>query len=60
MKILLTSNSCWNIYNFRKNFIVELINQGLDVVIIAQKDIYANKLQDLGCSLYNLNISSIN
>ena len=58
MKILLTSNSCWNIYNFRKNFIVKLIKQGLEVVIVAQKDIYANKLQDLGCSFYNLKIKS--
>ena len=35
MKIIFSSNSCWNIYNFRLNLLEELTRQGHTIYIIA-------------------------
>ena len=42
MKIAITSNSSWNLYNFRKGFISHLIDNNHQVIIIAPKDKYSN------------------
>jgi glycosyltransferase involved in cell wall biosynthesis len=58
MKIILTSNTSWSIYNFRRGLIVYLIQKGWDVHIIAPQDKYTISLEDMGCSFHNIEIDS--
>lgn len=49
MKIIaITSNTSWYLYNFRKNTILALLNEGYKVVAISPKDDYSEKLKSLG------------
>ena len=43
-KIALVANSTWNIYNFRLNLIKALVQQGLQVIVIAPVDEYIHYL----------------
>ena len=47
--IVITANTSWYIYNFRKNTILALINAGYKVTAISPLDDYSNKLVELGC-----------
>lgn len=38
MKFLIVANSYWNLYNFRREFIYKLIQNGSEIVLIAPKD----------------------
>ncbi|KAF5033036.1 N,N'-diacetylbacillosaminyl-diphospho-undecaprenol alpha-1,3-N-acetylgalactosaminyltransferase [anaerobic digester metagenome] len=49
MLIVITSNTSWYIYNFRKNTIKSLIERGHSVLAIAPKDQYSSRLKQLGC-----------
>lgn len=55
-KIAITSNTSWYLYNFRKNTIIALIDQGYEVIAIAPKDEYSSKLSELGCEFIHINI----
>ena len=48
-KVGIFLNTSWYIYNFRKNLILELIENGYEVHAIAPYDEYSQKLKDLGC-----------
>ncbi|BDR14748.1 glycosyltransferase family 4 protein [Vibrio sp. STUT-A11] len=54
--IAITSNTSWYLYNFRKNTIISLMNQGYHVVAIAPKDEYSRKLSELGCKFIHVDI----
>ncbi|MFS1977256.1 glycosyltransferase family 4 protein [Vibrio splendidus] len=54
--IVITSNTSWYLYNFRKNTILELLDTGYRVVAIAPKDDYAKKLQVLGAEYYHVDV----
>lgn len=56
MKILITSNTSWYLYNFRKNTILSLINAGYQVVAVSPKDEYSKKLSNLGCEFIHISI----
>ena len=58
MKIIIFSKSNWNIYNFRKGLINKLINNGYEIFIISSEDSYKNKLIELGCKIYPININN--
>lgn len=55
-KIVITSNTSWYLYNFRKNTILSLINEGYQVIAIAPKDDYSNKLEELGAQFIHIDI----
>ncbi|ARE47194.1 glycosyltransferase family 1 protein [Escherichia coli] len=56
-KIILSANTCWYLYNFRKNTIITLIQKGFDVYILAPVDeVYSKKLSNLGVSLLHISI----
>lgn len=57
-KIGILLNTSWYIYNFRKNLIKELQNNGYKVVAIAPNDDYSSKLEELGCEYYRLEMNS--
>lgn len=44
-KIAIVANSGWNIWNFRRHLIRELINKGYQPLILAPKDGYVRQLQ---------------
>jgi glycosyltransferase involved in cell wall biosynthesis len=54
--IAISSNTSWYLYNFRKNTILALIEQGYQVVAIAPEDEYSTKLSELGCEFIHINI----
>ncbi|AFM60745.1 glycosyltransferase family 4 protein [Enterobacter cloacae] len=51
MKISITANTSWYIYNFRKNTIRALREKGYEVFAICPDDEYQDKLEKLGCTL---------
>lgn len=54
--IVITSNTSWYLYNFRKNTILALLKDGYRVIAIAPKDDYSIKLQELGTEYYHISI----
>ncbi|MCL1067027.1 glycosyltransferase family 4 protein [Shewanella olleyana] len=49
-KIIITSNTSWFIHNFFKASIIEFLNAGHKVYVLAPLDKYSSQLEDLGCS----------
>ncbi|MFD3001380.1 glycosyltransferase family 4 protein [Pontibacter toksunensis] len=49
MRIALVINTSWNIYNFRRSLIKALLAEGHEVVAIAPKDDYSERLMAAGC-----------
>ena len=60
MNIVISSNSSWNIYNFRFNLIKALINKGYKITIVAPNDSYSKKIINLGCELISIHLESKN
>jgi len=56
IKIAITANTSWYLYNFRKNTIISLVQQGYKVIAIAPQDDYSNKLSKLGCQFIHIDI----
>lgn len=52
--IAITANTSWYLYNFRKNTIISLIENGYRVLVVSPFDDYTNKLKMLGCNCVNL------
>jgi len=57
-KIVICSNTSWYLYNFRRGLINALFKKNYDIHLIAPKDEYSNRLKDLGCKFYNVNINN--
>lgn len=58
MKVAIVLNTSWNIYNFRLGLVKALLENGFEVVAIAPKDPYSEKLVDMGCSFRDLTMDS--
>ncbi len=58
MRIVISINTSWNIYNFRLNLIKALQNEGHEVIAVAPKDDYVSKLENINVKCYNLKINS--
>jgi glycosyltransferase involved in cell wall biosynthesis len=56
MKILISANTYWNIYNFRINLVKNLLRNN-EVYIIGRKDFTSQKLKKLGCKLVSIDIN---
>ena len=48
-KIILSSNSSWNLYNFRINLIKKFLYEDYEVYVVAKEDKYSSKLKNIGC-----------
>lgn len=55
MRVLVTANTSWNIFNFRKKLIVELLKSH-DVFLVAKLDKTTSNLRKLGCKFIDLDI----
>lgn len=58
MKIAVVLNTSWNIYNFRMNFLRELIAEGHEIHTVAPVDDYTKHLTDLGCIHHRIKMDS--
>lgn len=58
MKIAITINTSWNIYNFRLGLIRHLLSEGHQVLAIAPYDDYAALLQEEGCEYHAIKIDN--
>lgn len=56
MKIVISANTSWYIYNFRRNTISSLLENGYQVIVVAPKDEYSDKIIDLGACFKDINI----
>ena len=45
--VVITSNTSWYLYNFRKNTIIALLKEGYQVIAVSPKDDYSQQLADL-------------
>jgi glycosyltransferase involved in cell wall biosynthesis len=58
MKVAIVLNTSWNIYNFRLNFVRELLSQGYEVHTIAPTDEFTDKLIAEGCIHHRVKMDS--
>ncbi|MFY0651679.1 MAG: glycosyltransferase family 4 protein [Cyclobacteriaceae bacterium] len=58
MKIAISINRSWNIYNFRSGLVKALIAEGHEVVAIAPKDEYSRLLMEMGCRFFPLEVQN--
>ncbi len=56
--IAIVINTSWNIYNFRLGLLKALQDEGYEVVAIAPKDEYSQKLEALGIKHYDITINN--
>lgn len=59
MKIVLNSNSSWNLVNFRAGLIRELINQKHQVICIIPNGDNSNFLQNIGASIQRVHLNPV-
>jgi len=57
-KLLITTNTTWNLVNFRSGLIAALVSRGFDVVAVAPDDAYRDRLRELGCRYVPLNMDN--
>ena len=48
-KIIVSTNSSWNIINFRRGLIMHLQDRGFRVYVAAPKDDYSSQIEEMGC-----------
>ncbi|MGA6462666.1 glycosyltransferase family 4 protein [Klebsiella sp. K794] len=48
-RIVISANTSWYLFNFRKGTIQALLEKGCDVIAVAPVDPYSEKLRELGC-----------
>lgn len=58
MKVLISINTSWNIYNFRLGLIKSIQNQGHSVYALAPKDEYVDLIEREGVQCYFINLDS--
>lgn len=58
MKIAIVVNTSWNVFNFRMNFVRELLRQGHEVHTIAPNDDYTKLLEEAGCIHHKIKMDS--
>lgn len=54
--VAISSNTSWYLYNFRRNTILSLLNEGYQVIAIAPEDDYSTKLEALGVRFIHIDI----
>ena len=57
--ILISSNSAWNLLNFRINLIKNLLKRKYKIkILIPSNDRYSDLLKSIGCEVYTINFNS--
>lgn len=58
MKIVISINTAWNIFNFRLGLAKTLIAEGHEVIAVAPHDDYVEKLEELGISFHAIEMQN--
>lgn len=58
MKVCLSANTSWYIFNFRATTIMALIKRGDEVIVVAPEDEYSDRLRSLGCRFVSIDIDA--
>ncbi len=58
MKIAVVVNTSWNLYNFRFNFLRELLAEGHEIHTVAPTDDYTKYLTSMGCIHHRIKMDS--
>lgn len=58
MNIIIFSKSTWNVLNFRKNLIKEMIKNGWNVYVVAKADTSKSDLESIGCKIVPIKINN--
>jgi glycosyltransferase involved in cell wall biosynthesis len=58
VKIAITINASWNIYNFRMGLVKALLKNGYEVIAIAPEDDFSHYLTEAGCHFYPLKMQN--
>ncbi len=58
MKVVITINTAWNIYNFRRGLIKALQDEGIEVIAVSPKDEYSAMVKSLGCKHYPIKMEN--
>lgn len=53
-KIMFVANTSWYIYNFRHGIIEKLLELGNRVQVLAPKDKFSEKLEEMGCEYFDI------
>lgn len=56
-KVLISINTSWNIFNFRRNLLQHLMDTGMSIIACAPGDSYSQKLIDLGIEFREIPMS---
>jgi glycosyltransferase involved in cell wall biosynthesis len=56
--VAIVINTSWNIYNFRLGLLKALQQEGLKIVVIAPKDDYSEKFEELGFEFHSITIKN--
>ena len=54
--VVITANTSWYLYNFRKNTILALLKEGYRVIAVSPRDDYSQKLADIGADHLHIEI----
>ena len=57
MKIIISANSSWNIYNFRFGLVSSLIKNNHEVIVLSTIDDYSKKLEEIGCKIIKISLN---
>ena len=58
LKVAISINTSWNVYNFRMGLVKALLEADHEVIAIAPHDKYTSYLEDIGCSVESLDIDN--
>ena len=58
MNIVIFSKSTWNVLNFRKNLIKEMMRKGWNIYVIASTDKSKSDLKSIGCNIIPIKINN--
>jgi glycosyltransferase involved in cell wall biosynthesis len=58
LKVAISINTSWNIYNFRLGLVKALLEADHEVIAIAPLDNYTDYLKDIGCSIVSLDVDN--
>ena len=56
--VIVSSNTCWSLYNFRAALIRALVERGDRVIALAPRDRYRDRLASLGCNVQHLELDN--
>lgn len=58
MHVVITVNTTWNVWNFRRNLVAALLSSGHRVTVFAPRDEYVERLLAMGCQHRHLDMNS--